>query len=124
MRNGTLGLHAVPSRGFLSWLLQRITGLVLVICLLAHALAVHVLRQGPLDSQSVQARFAGALPAKVLYGVFILTVVFHAFNGVWGVLLDAGPSAGARRAWLALLWIAGIAVAVWAFQVLQALAAI
>ena len=47
---------------------------------------------------------------SVYYLLFIPAVVYHAANGLWGILMDYNPSPGLRRGLLVLFWVGGVAL--------------
>jgi fumarate reductase subunit C len=116
------GQHSFPvGRGFVSWLMQRLTGLVLAICLVVHVASTHLLRAGHIDAAFVRERLAQEPAMMAFYGIFIVALVYHACNGIWAVLLDFNASRGARRAMGVLLYLAGAALVSFGFVALHAL---
>ncbi len=61
----------------ISWLLQLLTGIALVFFVCYHFLVTHI--TGSLAYEDVLVRLN---EMKVFYVVFLLVVVFHAFNGL------------------------------------------
>jgi succinate dehydrogenase hydrophobic membrane anchor protein len=107
-------------RGFVSWLMQRLTGLVLSVCLVIHVVGTHLLRASELDASFVRGRLSHEAMSG-FYSVFIFALTYHALNGVWAVFLDFNPRPLTRRAIGGLLVIGGIAVVAFAIIVLRAL---
>ncbi|ADB58883.1 hypothetical protein [Archaeoglobus profundus] len=61
----------------LSWLLQLLTGIALVLFVTYHFVVTHI--TGSLAYEEVLQRL---MSLKVFYVIFLLIVVFHAFNGL------------------------------------------
>ena len=95
-------------RGMAAWLLQRVSGIFLVYALAVHLWTVHVVDNGRLDWATLTARLQDDTLWTVYYTLFVPAVVYHAANGLWGIVLDYNPPAGARRVGLALCWAAGL----------------
>jgi succinate dehydrogenase / fumarate reductase cytochrome b subunit len=95
---------AAPSQrmglGMWAWLLQRLSGLLLVVSVGLHFVSKAVM---PFPRPLVLANDS----------LLILLTVYHGFNGVRVVLIDLGPGIRAQRA---IFWgcvAAGAAVAAW-----------
>lgn len=63
-----------------------------------------------IDFSLVNARLAGSICWKIFYILFVPCCVFHAMNGLWGILADYRPSRLFRRIVVILLWIVGLAL--------------
>ena len=94
--------------GFWSWLLQRLSGLFLTFFISVHIVALHFLRQGSVDAASVLDRLRDSPPIVVFYLLFTGIVIFHALNGVWGIMLDFAPSTAGRWLLRCVLWAVGL----------------
>jgi len=91
------------------WLLQRISGAVLVVLLIIHFWTGHYADFGePITFAGVQTRLQNAVFITV-DSLLLITVVFHGLNGVRNIALDY-PSLLARNRLVSLiLLIIGIA---------------
>ena len=93
------------SRGYSSWawVLQAISGIVLVVLVTLHMAAQHFSgQQGILGYGEVIAYLRNPV-AFVVETVFAATVIFHALAGVRAILIDLGVSGeGERRLSLGL----------------------
>lgn len=99
------------TRSTLTWLLQRITGLFLVVFLFTHINVNHLaLGDRIIDFSLVNTRLAGSLGWKIFYILFVPCCVFHAMNGLWGILADYRPSETFRKLAMAALWLIGLAL--------------
>ena len=86
-------------------LLQRITGVLLLVYLLLHVLTIHKLSEGPAAFDQALATFRNPL-FKLLEIGLLGVVILHALNGVRITLLDLGIARDRQRQ---LFW--GLAVA-------------
>jgi succinate dehydrogenase hydrophobic anchor subunit len=94
-----------------TWLLQRITGLVLVAFLFTHISVNHLfLGERIIDFSLVNERLAGSTGWRAFYILFVPSCVFHAMNGLWGILADHRPADTLRGLALAVLWLVGLAL--------------
>ncbi len=99
------------TRSALTWVLQRVTGVLLVVFLFTHINVNHLSLGGRIiDFSLVNARLAGSFGWKIFYLLFVPSCVFHAMNGLWGILADYRPSDVVRRAAMAVLWLVGLAL--------------
>jgi len=105
------------------WLLQVLSGLLLVVLLTLHMVANHfVLEEGLRTFADVVAYVSNPV-IFVLEVVFLVTVTLHAMLGVRGILLDLGPGKSGERAvnWaVTLLGVAAVGYGIWLLLVIQA----
>lgn len=95
-----------------AWILQRATGIALILLLGIHIGVLHFieLAQGiSITFGSVHARLSTALFVIVDYSLLAL-VLYHALNGVRNVLFDFELSDGARRLVNRVLLLVGVVV--------------
>jgi succinate dehydrogenase / fumarate reductase cytochrome b subunit len=95
--------------GMWAWLFQRITAVLLFVCLALHLLLTHILNIGQLDYENVANRLAHASLTAVDI-ILLAAALYHALNGLRMVLMDYwfGP----RKRAVALnvvLWVLGLA---------------
>ncbi len=100
--------------GWVAFALNRFTGIVLVLYLLAHMVVLSQLAAGPAGWDSLLGLF-GSRPFLAADTLLIAAVVYHGLNGLRVVLLTAGY--GVRHVGL------GVAVVIVASALLWALAA-
>lgn len=99
------------TRSTWTWLFQRVTGISLVVFLFTHMNFNHLLLGDRLiDFSLVNARLAGSLWWKIFYLLFVPSCVYHAMNGLWGILADYRPSVAFRRIAIICLWLFGLAL--------------
>lgn len=101
------------------WLLQRATGLLLVLALVAHIAILHLAQPGEgIEFDRVVERLGS--PAFVaLDSALLAAALFHGLNGVRAVAADlgAGPRALRALSWgLVLLGLAGFVYGVYALM--------
>ena len=103
------------STAMFSWLLQRVSGLFLVYALGVHLWTVHVVDSGHLNWEVITTRLQDGSSWTIYYLLFIPAVVYHAFNGMWGIVLDYDPPAYLRRPLLVLFWVMGVALLLYGY---------
>ena len=111
--------------GMLAWLIQRVTGVLLLFYLFLHIRTVHRLSQGPEAFNEAMAFFQR--PAFKLLEVALLgTVILHALNGVRITILDLGLGHEKQRHlfWLFAMGIGGLvflagAIPIFLFAILR-----
>jgi succinate dehydrogenase hydrophobic anchor subunit len=124
MQNTSVKQQAKGAAGGL-WLLQVISGALLIAVLGLHMFAHHFVVEGGLrDFQDVLAYVANPL-ILVIELIFLVVVTLHAMLGLRAILLDLGPSAKAERTINIVLAVIGVGAAgygVYLALALQALA--
>ncbi len=81
----------------LGWIFQLLTGLLLAILITFHFFETHLIAHDALAFENVIARLTDPIH-KVIYGLLLLSVSFHAFNGLRAILLDTEFGAKNTRA--------------------------
>ena len=98
-------------RGRFTWFFQRVSGILLVVFLFTHMNINHLtLGERLIDFSLVNARLAESIGWRIFYILFVPCCVFHAMNGLWGILADYRPSRSFRRIVVTVLWIVGLAL--------------
>ena len=105
----------------LPWLLQRISGIFLAFAVIVHIWIVHYVHADRLTWETITVRLQDGTLWTIYYVLFIPAVVYHAFNGIWGIVLDYSPSPVIRRTWVMGLWIGGILLFTYGYFGLKAL---
>jgi succinate dehydrogenase / fumarate reductase cytochrome b subunit len=98
--------YAGQFAGMTAHLLQRATGLLLLVYLFLHIHTIHQLRGGPAEFDQAMATFHNPL-FKLLEIALLGTVILHALNGVRITLLDLGIAHGRQRQ-LFWVWAVGL----------------
>jgi succinate dehydrogenase hydrophobic membrane anchor protein len=69
-----------------SWLLQRISAILLLVFVFVHVFVAHYpVRDINFNDVLTRLNYPGW---KIFYILFLATVLYHALNGVWGVISD------------------------------------
>ena len=99
--------------GMLSWLFQRITAVLLIVCLAIHLIFTHLANIGQLDYSNVGHRLAhGGLTAVDI--ILLAAGLFHALNGLRMVGMDYWFTSRSRALALTIgLWVIGLAFMVY-----------
>ena len=95
--------------GMWSWLFQRITAVLLIVCLAIHLILTHIFNIGELDYVNIGDRLAHA--GLIAVDIILLAAgIFHALNGLRMVLMDYWFTSRNRAiALTSILWVVGIA---------------
>ena len=95
--------------GMWAWLFQRITAVLLIVCLAIHLIFTHILSIGELDYDNVANRLAhGTLTAVDI--ILLAAGIYHALNGLRMVLMDYWFTSRTRALTLTIvLWVVGLA---------------
>lgn len=92
-----------------SWLFQRVTAVLLIVCLAIHLIFTHILNIGELGYDNVAERLAHASLTAVDI-ILLAAALFHALNGFRMVLMDYWFTSRKRAiALTSVLWVVGIA---------------
>src|SRR6266550_7081100 len=92
--------------GMTAHLVQRATGLLLLVYLFRHVRTIHELRNGPAAFNSALALFHSPL-FKLLEIALLGTVILHALNGVRITLIDLGIGHTRQRR---MFWIYAVGI--------------
>jgi len=105
------------ARGFYRWFLQRLTGLLLAVFLITHIVVIHFSGNSPIDVNAAQARFQNPF-WLIFYILFLTNTIFHALNGLYGIIEDYNPSAALRLFLSVVLWCTGVVALIWGILVI------
>lgn len=78
----------------IAWLLQMLTGLLMILLVTVHFYVTHMVSHDALSYSEVVSRVEKP-EFQMLYALLLLVVSFHAFNGLRAILLDT--SGGMRK---------------------------
>jgi succinate dehydrogenase cytochrome b556 subunit len=96
-----------------SWLFQRITAVLLIVCLAIHLIFTHILSIGELGYDNVGERLAHASLTAVDI-ILLAAALYHALNGLRMVLMDYWFTSRKRAiALTSVLWVVGIALMIY-----------
>ncbi|MFH0889026.1 MAG: succinate dehydrogenase, hydrophobic membrane anchor protein [Planctomycetota bacterium] len=107
------------ARGFYRWFLQRFTGLLLALFLITHVVVLHFSGGSPVDFKIVVSRLANSF-WLIFYVLFLTNTIFHALNGLYGVVEDYNLSRTLRLLLSVALWSIGLIAVIWGIYVLIA----
>lgn len=98
----------------LSWYMQRLTALLLVVGLVGHFIVLHYTKlyqaKTSLAADSTAERFGSSPMLWLLFdGMILVAAMYHAMNGVYNIVSDYSPSPAVRRGLAWLLWVVGLA---------------
>ena len=102
------------------WIIQAITGLLLILVLVLHMVAHHFVVEGGIRNYQEVLDYISNPIIFALEILFLTVVTIHAMLGLRAVLFDLGPGAGMRRATNWVLTIVGLAM--WVYGVWLAFA--
>ncbi len=90
------------SGGALSWFLQRVSGVFLIVLLFIHTIFAHYYPGGDINFEKVVTRFSN--PSWKFFDViFLLFVLYHGANGMWILIQDYIENSGFRLFLLGVL---------------------
>lgn len=89
-------LYRGSREGQWSWVLHRVTGVVVILFLFAHVLDTAVVGWGPAAYDRVVSIYKNPV-VQLLEWILVAAVLFHAFNGVRIMIVDFWPRAARRH---------------------------
>ena len=89
------------------WYAQRISAMVLGICVAIHLLIIFYAIRGGLSAQEILGRTQGNILFAIFYDVFVLACCVHAPIGLANILQETFPKTGIARplSWILALMI-------------------
>jgi succinate dehydrogenase hydrophobic anchor subunit len=84
------------------WIVQAVTGLLLILLLGLHMIAHHFIVEGGLRTYQDVLDYIASPVIFVLEVLFLIVVTPHAMFGLQGIVLDLGPGQRAQRA---IVWV-------------------
>ena len=106
--------HSSGSGSF-SWMVQRITGIVLVIVLIGHSILMHYNPQSGHTYDAVLARMQSNW-YRVLDLTFVVLAMYHGLNGIWSIFRDYKLKPWQTITVVSLLIIFGLAFSLWGIK--------
>ena len=79
------------------WYAQRISAMVLGICVAIHLLIIFYAIRGGLSAQEILGRTQGTVLFAIFYEVFVIACFVHAPIGVANILQEIFPKSGLAR---------------------------
>lgn len=103
--------------GSKSWVLQRITGLALVVLMIGHYILMHYQPESGHTYGAVLARMQFSW-YRILDITFITLGMYHGLNGIWNIFRDYELKQWAKISILSALVILGIAFTAWGYSII------
>ena len=92
-----------PTQQAKLWYVQRISAMVLVICVFVHLITILLAMQGGLSAAEILARTRGSVLAAVFYLVFVIAAAVHAPIGLMRIAQEwLGWQSNALWLWMRL----------------------
>jgi len=101
--------------GSISWVLQRITGIFLVIVVLGHYILMHYNLQSGHSYDAVLVRMQSSW-YRVLDLTFVVFAMYHGLNGIWGIFRDYSLKPWQSITLISVLLIFGLAFCLWGIK--------
>lgn len=108
---------ASKDTGSKSWVLQRITGLVLVVLMIGHYILMHYQPESGHTYGAVLARMQHSW-YRIIDITFVTLGMYHGLNGIWGIFRDYKMKPWAKLSIISALVIAGIAFTAWGYSII------
>lgn len=106
--------------GMWTWLLQRITAVMILVGLVFHFVYLHWFIERPVTKAKV-FQVMGS-PGWIIFDtILMVAALYHLGYGVYGIVVDFNPSDGFKKAFAYFLWIFGIALGVFGVVTLVAM---
>ena len=103
--------------GMYGWLLQRITGILLIVGMIVHYLYLHFFSKGNLDFEYVASRLQS--PWWVIFDTCLLAVIiYHGFYGLSEIINDYNPKPYVKNILSYIFLFTGIFLFLWGFYAL------
>ncbi len=113
------GIQGIP--GAMRWLLQAVSGLLLIVLLGVHMIANHYIAAGGLRTYEEVVAYLSHPVVLAWEVIFLIIVIFHAVLGVRSVLYDLGLSPGTQRRLDRLVGLVGIGAVLYGLWLLWAI---
>ena len=113
---------ARPDSAATIWIIQAVSGLLLILLLGLHMIAHHYVVEGGLRTYQDVVDYISNPVVFVLEVLFLIVVTPHAMLGLQGIIMDLGPSDSAKRTivWVfRILTILVLAYGIWLALALQ-----
>jgi succinate dehydrogenase / fumarate reductase membrane anchor subunit len=105
------------STGSKSWVIQRVTGVALVILMIGHYILMHYNPDSGHTYQAVLNRMSYSW-YRIIDISFLILGMYHGLNGVWGIFRDYELKTWQNYTIIALLIIFGIAFTAWGVNII------
>ena len=103
--------------GSKSWLLQRISGLALVVLMIGHYVLMHYTPESGHTYDAVLGRMQYSW-YRIIDITFVTLAMYHGLNGVWGIFRDYNLKTWQNYAIVTALIVFGIAFVAWGYVII------
>jgi succinate dehydrogenase / fumarate reductase, membrane anchor subunit len=103
--------------GATSWVLQRISGLALVVLMIGHYILMHYHPDSGHTYDAVLGRMQFSW-YRIVDLVFVTLGMYHGLNGIWGIFRDYNMKSWLKLSILSSLVILGIAFLAWGYNII------
>jgi succinate dehydrogenase / fumarate reductase membrane anchor subunit len=95
--------------GAVSWLLQRISAVIVFVLLMIHFYTYHFLSQGKAVTYEQVVAKVSSWWFPLFQFIFLVTALYHGMNGVWAIVEDYPANRYARLFFYSVLFTAAVA---------------
>lgn len=103
--------------GSKSWVLQRITGLALVVLMIGHYILMHYQPESGHTYGAVLARMQFSW-YRIIDLTFITLGMYHGLNGIWNIFRDYKLKQWAKLSIISALILTGVAFTAWGYSII------
>lgn len=100
-----------------SWLMQRVTGLALVVFMIGHYVLMHYNPESGHTYDAVLGRMQYSW-YRIIDLVFVTLAMYHGLNGVWGIFRDYKLKTWQSYAIVSALVVFGAAFVAWGYVII------
>ena len=109
--------QTTKSSGAKSWVLQRVTGLILVVFMIGHYILMHFHPDSGHTYLAVLSRMQFSW-YRILDLSFITLGMYHGLNGIWGIFRDYNMKTWFKISLITALVLLGIAFTAWGYNII------
>lgn len=109
--------QSTKSTGSKSWVIQRVTGIALVILMIGHYILMHYNPDSGHTYQAVLNRMSYSW-YRIIDVSFLVLGMYHGLNGIWGIFRDYKLKTWQNYTVVSLLLIFGIAFLAWGITII------
>ena len=100
-----------------SWLMQRVTGLALVVLMVGHYVLMHYTPESGHTYDAVLGRMQYSW-YRIIDIVFVTLAMYHGLNGIWGIFRDYNLKPWQSYAIVSALIVFGAAFVAWGYVII------
>ena len=110
-------LQSTKSSGANSWVMQRISGIALVVLMIGHYILMHYHPDSGHTYDAVLGRMQYSW-YRILDLTFLSLGMYHGLNGVWGIFRDYQMKPWFKISVVSVLVIFGLAFTLWGYSII------